>query len=138
MGVFKVRQKLVAKGSIVFGAGDVGIARVAADIFGPLAGDSFRIPTDGQLQFGSDVVFSRSAANVVDLASGDTLNLQAAGLRIPTVSAALGTSNMATASAGVFIAGFSGGSPQLGVVVNGSAFVLEGTVNGNVQWKNKT
>lgn len=77
--------------------------------------------------------------------AGDTLTISGAlnaqgatSLRIPTVDAALGTSNMATASAGILIAGFSGGSPQLGVVINGSAFVLEGTVSGNAIWRNKT
>lgn len=52
---------------------DVILGRIAADILGLGAGDSFRVPTDGGVEFGSDVRLVRGAANRLDLASGDSL-----------------------------------------------------------------
>jgi hypothetical protein len=44
---------------------DISLSRIAANILGLAAGDSFRIPSDGQLQFGADVYLARSAADTL-------------------------------------------------------------------------
>lgn len=63
--------------ALQFGIGqDAILGRLAADVLGLAGGDSFRIPTDGQLQFGTDVVLTRGAADRLDLAAGDRLRLQ--------------------------------------------------------------
>ena len=69
--------------SLLFGPGgasglDVEITRGAANRLDLAAGDSFRVPSDGELQFGSDVVLSRGAADRLDLAAGDTLSIRTA------------------------------------------------------------
>ena len=77
------RYRVRADGRVEAGPGgttvpDVGFERLAANIMGMLAADSWRIPTDGELQFGSDVVLSRGAADRLDLAAGDTLSVRTA------------------------------------------------------------
>ena len=69
--------------SLLFGAGgasalDVELTRGAANRLDLAAGDSFRVPSDGELQFGADVVLSRGAADRLDVAAGDTLSVRTA------------------------------------------------------------
>ena len=67
--------------SLLFGAGgasalDVELTRGAANRLDLAAGDSFRVPSDGELQFGADVVLDRSAANTLRLADGDSFSVR--------------------------------------------------------------
>jgi len=62
--------------------------------------------------------------------TGGVLNMKDGTVRVGTVAAALGTSNLATEDAGLVRVGFSGGTLQVGVVLNGTAFILAGTPGG--------
>ena len=102
MGIEKVRRRLAVRGSLVFGAA-------------------------------GDVGLQRKSANLLETLSGDALDLSSREIRIGTVIAALGTTtHLPTTKEGLLRVGFSGGSAQLGFVLNGTAFVLEGTTGGAV------
>ena len=102
MGVEKVRRRFAVRGSLVFGA----------------AGDAG---------------FQRKSANTIETLSGDILDLADRELRGGTISAALGTtSNLPTTKAGLIRLGFSAGTAQLGFVLNGTSYVMEGTTGGAV------
>ena len=81
LGEATPRFRIRGDGRVEMGPGgdsapDVGFERIAANVFGPLAGDSFRVPTDGELQFGADVVLDRSAADTLRLADGDSFSVR--------------------------------------------------------------
>ena len=83
LGDTEPRYRVRADGRVEVGPGgttvpDAGFERLAANVLGLLAADSWRIPTDGELQFGTDVVLSRGAADRLDLAAGDTLSVRTA------------------------------------------------------------
>ena len=83
LGDTEPRYRVRADGRVEVGPGgvtvpDAGFERLAANVLGLLAADSWRIPTDGELQFGTDVVLTRGAANRLDLAAGDTLSVRTA------------------------------------------------------------
>ncbi len=52
-------------GGIVFVEEDIELSRIAANILGLAAGDSFRIPSDGQQQFGTDVILYRGGTDLL-------------------------------------------------------------------------
>lgn len=103
------------------GADDATLTRAAANVLGLGSGDTFRIATDGALEFGTDVSLARVAANILGIASGDYLRIPALG-RIefdgpPTyigvgmlgdLALVAGTSLSLTGATGVTINGGSG------------------------------
>ena len=72
MSYLQIRRSLAIWGTIAIGSsGDVLISRGAANRLDLASGDSFRIATDGSLQFGSDSAIIRNAASDIGTATGD-------------------------------------------------------------------
>lgn len=59
------------------------------------------------------------------------LSVQGARLTVPHVNAALSQSNLSTTSGDMRL-GHSAGTVQIGLTVNGTAYILSGTVGGAV------
>lgn len=105
------------------GAGDVSLARGAANRLDVGSGDTFRISATGTLELGTDVSLSRGAADRLDLAAGDSFLITDGTITAIELDAATATvTNVGT------ITHQSSGTPAAGF---GTGLLFEGHDAGN-------
>ncbi len=86
-----------------------------------------RLAVAGEVSIGAnaDATLERGAANFLRMKSGDYFGVNAG-------TVAVGTVNLGVANTGAMQVGFNGATAQVGVIINGTCFVLEGTAGGAV------
>lgn len=151
MSIQKVRRSLAVRGAVYFGAAaDAGIERSAAGTLrllgsndaapGTIDSPTILTPTittptitgGASIAGGTLTTPTLSSPTMTSpTATGGTFNMQDGRVRIGTVDAALGTTTtLPTDVPGLIRVGVSGGTPQIGFVVGGTAYVLSAAAAG--------